>query len=152
MAHFAKLGIDNIVLNVIVVADANTSTVGGIEKEDLGLDYLERTTGHVNWKKCSFNTIEGVHVTGKTPLRVHYPSIGWYYDSTNDIFHPPRPVDGDGTSCASWILDVKTAKWNPPVTVPTLTDEQGASGKYYAWNESEYQTDNTKGWILTSFT
>ena len=35
MAHFAKLGIDNIVLNVVVVADANTSTIGGIEKEDL---------------------------------------------------------------------------------------------------------------------
>ena len=36
----------------------NTSKIGGIEKEDLGLDFLERLTGHANWKKCSFNTIE----------------------------------------------------------------------------------------------
>ena len=152
MAHFAKLGIDNIVLNVVVVDDKDTSTIGGIEKEDLGLDFLERLTGHANWKKCSFNTIEGVHVTGKTPLRVHYPSVGWYYDSTNDIFHPPRPVDNDGTSCASWTLDIKTARWNPPITIPTITDEQDQAGKYYTWNESEYQADNTKGWILTSST
>ena len=40
MAHFAKLGIDNIFLNVVVVDDKNTSTIGGIEKEDLGLDFF----------------------------------------------------------------------------------------------------------------
>ena len=37
-------------------------------------------------------------------------------------------------------------------TAPALTDEQDESGMYYAWNESEYQADNTKGWILTSST
>ena len=39
MAHFAKIGLNNVVLSVVVVADRDTSTLGGIEKEDLGIDF-----------------------------------------------------------------------------------------------------------------
>ena len=34
--------------------------------------------------------------------------------------------------------------WEPPSTpgaAPALTDEEREAGKYYAWNESNYQSD-----------
>ena len=70
----------------------------GIEKESLGSEWLKEQTGHETWVQCSFHTIENTHTNGKTPLRANYPGPGWHYDSTNDIFHPPRPVDDDGDS------------------------------------------------------
>ena len=152
MAHFAKIGIDNKVLTVVVVANEDTSTIGGIEKEDLGIDFLERSTGHANWVKCSYNTINGVHSGGKTPLRVTYPSVGYIYDSVNDMFHRPRPIDADGDECASWTLDKTTADWNPPVTKPQISEDQEKELKYYAWDESAYQLDNTKGWSIRTLT
>ena len=47
MAHFAKLGPHNDVLEIHVVADADTATRGGFEREDFGVVFLERLTGHV---------------------------------------------------------------------------------------------------------
>ena len=58
--------------------------------------------------KCSYNTHEGKHDNGGTPLRVTYPAPD-IYDSTNDMFHPPRPIDADGDECTSWTLDKSTA-------------------------------------------
>ena len=152
MAHFAKIGLNNVVISVVVVADRATSTRGGIEKEDLGIDFLERSTGHANWVKCSYNTHEGVHDKGGTPFRVTYPGPGYIYDSTNDMFHPPRPIDADGDECASWTRDKSTAVWNPPITKPQISEEQEKDLKYYAWDESLYQSDNSQGWIIRTLT
>ena len=30
----------------------------------------------------------------------------------------------------------------------TLTDEEATAGKYYSWDESAYQADNSTGWVL----
>jgi hypothetical protein len=151
MAHFAKLGTNNEVLEIHVVADADTATQGGFEREDFGVVHLERTTGHVDWKKCSYNTREGVHLLGGTPFRANYPGIGWFYSSEHDIFHEPRPTDNDGNVCNSWILNTTTGKWEAPIEPPTtLTDEQLEAFIYYKWDESAYQADNTTGWILVT--
>ena len=98
MAHFAKIGLNNIVEQVVVVRNIDTMTEGGIEQESIGVAKLVEDTGHSTWKKCSFNTRGNVHQLGGTPFRANFPTIGWTYDSTNDIFTEPRPVDGDGDS------------------------------------------------------
>lgn len=148
MAHFAKIGIDNVVTNVLVVDTIKSMTIGGIEREDIGISFLMESTGHENWKKCSYNTSKGVHLNGGTPLRANYPSVGWIYNSTHDIFHPPRPTDNDGDLMNSHTLNTTTGMWDCPITKPTLTDEQIAAGSYYIWDESLYQSDNTQGWVL----
>ena len=145
MAHFAKLGIDNVVTAVLAVDTIDCMTRGGIEREDLGVDHLVKYHGHENWKKCSYNTFQGVHKGGGTPLRANYPSVGWYYNSEHDIFHPPKPYN-------SWTtLNTTTGMWEPPITKPDLTDSEIAAGKFYDWNETAYQSDNTVGWELKSF-
>ena len=120
MAHFAKLGIDNIVTDILHVDTIDTMTSGGIEKEEIGVAHLTKHHGHENWKQCSYNTHLGQHDDGKTPMRANYPAIGWYYDSTNDIFYEPRPTDMDGESCTSWTLNTTTGVYDPPIALPSL--------------------------------
>ena len=54
MAHFAKLGIDNIVTDILHVDTIDTMTSGGIEKEEIGVAHLIKHHGHENWKQCSY--------------------------------------------------------------------------------------------------
>jgi len=147
MAHFAKLGINNEVIDILTMDTIDTMTKGGIEKEEIGVEHLKKHTGHETWKKCSYNTNAGVHRLGGTPFRATYPSIGYFYDSDNDIFKEPVPKDKDGDTCTSWVLNKTTGRYVPPITRPTVTQEQNDARKNYAWDESLYQSDNTKGWL-----
>ena len=114
-------------------------TEGGIEKEEIGRAHLEKHHGGT-WIKCSNFTVEGVHLEGRTPFRGYGPAVGWYYNSTLDIFQEPRPKDRDGDSCGSWVLNNTTGKYDPPIAKPT-------DGADYKWDESLYISDNSKGWI-----
>ena len=143
MAHYAQLGVDNIVTRVWTVNNIDCMTVGGIEKDEIGQAYLKEHHGDLTLVKCSYNTSKGVHVLGGTPFRANYPGVGWYYSSTHDIFHEPRPKDKDGESCTSWTLNTTTGMYEAPITRPT-----GSVGKYYVWDESAYQADNSTGWFL----
>ena len=141
MAHYAKLGLDNIVTAVVAVDTIDCMTRGGIEREDIGLAHLVKHHGHELWKKCSYNTRGGEHSGGGTPFRANYPGIGWYYNSEHDIFHPARPY-------ASYTLNTTTGMWEAPIAQPELTDAQAEAGSYYRWDEDAYQADNTAGWVL----
>jgi len=141
MAHFAKLGLDNIVTAVVAMDTIDTMTRGGIEKEEIGLAHLIKHHGHENWKQCSYNTSQGVHREGGTPFRANYPGIGWFYNSEHDIFHPAKPY-------ASHTLNTTTGHWDPPIPQPELSEEEVAAMSYYRWDEDAYQADNTTGWIL----
>ena len=141
MAHYAKLGLDNIVTAVVAVDTIDCMTRGGIEREDIGLAHLVKHHGHELWKKCSYNTRGGEHSGGGTPFRANYPGIGWYYSSEHDIFHPARPY-------ASHTLNTTTGMWEAPIAQPELTDAQVEAGSYYRWDEDAYQADNTAGWVL----
>ena len=68
MAHFAKLGVDNIVTDIVHVDTIDNMTSGGIEKEEIGIAHLTKHHGHENWRQCSYNTLRGQHLDGKTPL------------------------------------------------------------------------------------
>ena len=55
MAHFAKIGLNNKVTNVISIHDNVLKDADGVEQEVLGVQYLEGTTGWSLWKQTSYN-------------------------------------------------------------------------------------------------
>jgi|TARA_R100001530_G_scaffold58140_1_gene42226 hypothetical protein len=153
MAHFAKISDDNVVLQVVVVANANTVNEEGAETESVGQAYLET---HNNWPshlwiKTSYNTENNQHKLGGTPFRGNYAGVGHTWDSSNEIFWSPKQYD-------SWTKDIASASWKSPLgNPPDLTSEQQNQNNAlshtwtYIWDESAYQSDNTTGWVLTNF-
>ena len=131
MAHFAKLGVGNIVERVEVVHNDVATD------EQTGVDFLNNLykTRDV-WKQTSYNTHGGVHNSGGTPFRKNYAGIGFTYDESKDAFIPQQPFD-------SWTLNETTCLWEAPLTYPS-------DGKTYVWDENAYKTDNTTGWIEVS--
>ena len=121
MAHFAKLGVGNIVEKVETVSnDVATTEQAGVEfLQDL---YKSRDV----WKQTSYNTFGGEHKLGGTPFRKNYAGIGFTYDQVRDAFIEPKPFD-------SWTLNETTCMWDPPVPRP----ESGS----YSWNETTKQWD-----------
>ena len=154
MAHYARLGVNNVVIRVDKVDNSHITTSGGIEKDAEAFDHLFSEFGAGTWVKCSYNTQQGVHGLGGTPLRANFPGGAydevdpWYYDSTNDIFRKARPKDKDDQSCASWTLNTTTGNWVPPIAMPEYSRSEIEAGKMYVWDESAYQSDNSTGWIL----
>ena len=129
MAHYAKLGANNKVIGVEVVADKDCQNADGIEDEEVGRQFLERIHSWPLWKKTSYNTMGGQHKLGGTPLRGNYAGIGYTYDEDNDLFLPKKPY-------ASWTLNVAEARWQSPIgDEPALSEEEVATHRY-EWNES----------------
>ena len=129
MAHYAKLGANNKVIAVHVVADKDCQNADGVEDEEVGRQFLERIHSWPLWKKTSYNTAAGQHKTGGTPLRGNYAGIGYIYDEDNDLFLPKKPY-------ASWVLNVAEARWQSPIgDAPALSEEEVATHRY-EWNES----------------
>ena len=142
MAHFAQLDENNVVTQVIVVSNDDTSDSNGIETESIGVAFCQKLLGaDTNWKQTSYNG----------NMRGNYAGIGYTYMSnvatlgvgSTDIFIAQQPY-------ASWTVGVNTATWYSPIPQPALTDDQRAAGSYYTWDESAYQADNTVGWALTT--
>ena len=99
MAHYAKLGANNKVIAVHVVADKDCQNADGVEDEEVGRQFLERIHSWPLWKKTSYNTSNnGQHLLVVTPLRGNYAGIGMTYDEDNDIFIYQKPY-------ASWVLN-----------------------------------------------
>ena len=51
----------------------------------------------------------------------------------------------------SWSVGVNTAQWYPPANpgdAPALTNAQQTAGKYYVWNETDYNADPSTAWNL----
>ena len=141
MAHYAKLGANNKVIAVHVVADSDCQNADGVEDEEVGRQFLERIHSWPLWKKTSYNTYGGQHKNGGTPLRGNYAGIGMTYDEDNDIFISKKPY-------ASWVLNVAEARWQSPAgDAPALTDEQTSQNTanthrwVYNWNESGQSWD-----------
>jgi len=134
MAHFAKLGSNSKVIQVLTLNNGDMLNADGVEDESVGQQYLER---HNNWPaqmwiQTSYNTSGGVHRLGGTPLRGNYAGIGFIWDEDNNLFYPKKPY-------ASWVLNTTTARWQSPIgDAPALTAEQEADTEnryHYDWNE-----------------
>ena len=145
MAHFAKLDANNVVEQVIVVANEDTADGTGVETESIGVAFCQKLMGaSTNWKQTSYNG----------NFRGNYAGIGMTYMTgqatlgvgSTDVFIGQKPY-------ASWTVGVSTAEWYPPTNpgdAPALTSDEEAAGKYYVWNETNYQADPATAWVLTT--
>ena len=121
MASFAKIGLNNKVIEVLSVHNNELLDANGVEQEVNGIDFLTKLTGWAIWKQTSYNTNAGVHSFGGTPLRKNHASIGMTYDEDKDAFIPKKPYN-------SWILNETTCQWEAPVALPDTENR-------YNWNE-----------------
>ena len=121
MASFAKIGLNNKVIEVLSVHNNELLDSNGVEQEANGIDFLTKLTGWAIWKQTSYNTNAGVHSFGGTPLRKNHASIGMTYDEDKDAFIPKKPYN-------SWILNETTCQWEAPVALPDTENR-------YNWNE-----------------
>ena len=135
MAHFAKLGSNSNVIQVLTLDNKDMLNASGVEDESVGQQYLER---HNNWPaqmwiQTSYNTYTGKHKSGddSKAFRGNYAGIGYIWDEDNNIFYPRKPH-------TSWVLNTSEARWQSPIGDAPATD--GTS--YYNWNES------TQAWEL----
>ena len=133
MSHFAQIDENNIVTQVIVVANEDIQDANGNEVESIGVAFCQKLLGaETNWKQTSYNN----------NIRVRYAGIGYSYNETLDAFVPPKPFD-------SWVLVEETADWVSPLgAAPELTEEEVEARSFYRWDEEAHQEDNTTGWVL----
>ena len=127
MASFAKIGLNNKVIEVQSVVNEVLHDSNGVEQEAIGIDFLTKLTGWAIWKQTSYNTHGGVHSSGGIPLRKNHASIGMTYDEDRDAFIPKKPFN-------SWVLNEDTCIWEAPVAYPT-------DGGKYKWNETNLSWD-----------
>jgi len=106
MAHFAEIK-NGIVQRVIVVHD---------NEEANGVEFCKNLLGG-EWLQCSYNN----------RIRKQFPSAGYSYDETNDVFIAPKPYP-------SWLLNA-SHDWQAPTVYPS-------DGKVYVWDEASLT------WIL----
>jgi len=127
MAHFAKLGLNSKVIQILIINNSVIIDNKDIEKEELGIEFLNKLYNYPFWKQTSYNTHGGIHNNGGTPLRKNYAGIGYIYDEDRDAFIPPKPFN-------SWILNEDTCLWNAPVAMPINEND-------YKWNEQTLSWD-----------
>ena len=124
MASFAKIGLNNKVIEVQSVVNEVLHDSNGVEQEAIGIDFLTKLTGWSIWIQTSYNN----------NFRKNHASVGFTYDEDRDAFIAPKPY-------ASWILNETTCQWEAPTAYPNtqtqnLTDEEGnLANDRYTWNE-----------------
>lgn len=94
MAHAAQIDDNGLVLQVLVVPDAQESRIQEYLADDLGLGGT--------WVQTSYNAT----------IRKNYAGIGYTYDSARDAFIAPQPY-------ASWVLNEDICQWEAPIAYPT---------------------------------
>jgi hypothetical protein len=119
MAHFAKIDENNLVTQVVVVDNRDTSDSSGVEREHIGAAHLEKILGGT-WRQTSYNG----------NFRKNYAGIGYTYDSVRNAFIPPKPFN-------SWQLDEQTCQWTAPQPYPQ-------DGQMYSWNENTASWQRTE--------
>lgn len=115
MSHFAYVQ-DGYVREVIVA------------EQDF-IDSLPPRPGQ--WIQTSYNTLQGQHLLGGTPLRKNYAAIGYTYDSVRDAFIPPKPY-------SDWVLDEDMCDWVAPIPCPDPS-------KIYRWDEYNHNWVEVEG-------
>ena len=140
MAHFAKLGANGKVIQVLTMDNDKMLNADGVEDETVGQQWLET---HNNWPaqmwiQTSYNTSQNTHNSGDNSkaFRGNYAGIGYEWDEDNNMFFPKKPF-------ASWVKNTTEARWQSPKgDAPALTAEQqtqndaGTHKHRYEWNES----------------
>lgn len=107
MAHFAILGPENIVQQILVVDNSIATT------EQAGIDFLIKTFND--------NNLSVIQTSYNNNIRKNYAGVGYTYDLQRDAFIPPKTHN-------SWVLNEQTCNWDAPIPYPN-DDNQ------YTWNE-----------------
>ena len=125
MADFAKLDENNVVTQVLTVADATATS------EEAGVNFLKTVYNEPDavWKQTWEDGSQ----------RKNFAGIGFTYDSSKDAFIPPQPYP-------SWTLNDDTCEWDPPVPYPSDTpvDSDGNPANY-KWDE------DSQSWIVVPY-
>jgi len=116
MAHFAELGLDNVVQRVIVVHNNELLNDDGVEQESLGVTFCQNLFGGT-WVQTSYNA----------NMRKNFAGVGFTYDSTRNAFIPPKPY-------ASWVLNETTCLWEAPVAMPDDDNRYQWDEEHGAWD------------------
>ena len=117
MAHYAKVK-NGIVTKVIV---AEQDFINNYNDNEIGI-----------WVQTSYNTFEGEHRLGGTPLRGNYASPGMIWDEKKDAFYHPAPHD-------NWVLNEKKWRYEPPIAMPTSTPKG-----VWVWNQEDNKWVDTQ--------
>lgn len=123
MSHFAQIDENNIVLQVLVIdqAEINTGNWGD----------------PASWIQTSYNTHGGIYYMPNTgtpdpdqskALHKNYAGIGFTWDGVG--FAAPQPFP-------SWILNSFSYQWKAPIPMPVPNNPP-----YYTWDEA------TLSWVL----
>ena len=148
MAHFAKLGANGKVIQVLTLDNKDMLNADGVEDEGVGQQYLEL---HNNWPaqmwiQTSYNTSGNTHNSGDNSkaFRGNYAGIGYTWDEDDQIFWSKKPY-------ASWVKHIESASWKSPIgDAPALTAEQQSQNEAgthrweYVWNEEGQSWDLTE--------
>ena len=116
MASFAKIGLNNKVIEILSVHNNELKDSNDVEQEVNGINFLKHLTGWAIWKQ-----------TFTDGTRKNYAGIGYTYDEDKDAFIPPKPFN-------SWTLNETTCLWEAPVAYPDDDND-------YTWNESTQTWD-----------
>ena len=126
MGHFAKV-VNGKVENVIVAEPEFFET------------FVDNSPGQ--WVQTSYNTRYGVHYDPETgepskdqskSLRFHFAVVGGSYDSSLDVFVPPKPYP-------SWNFDESIVDWIPPVPMPEGKTTSNEGDTMWNWDEENQQ-------------
>ena len=117
MASFAKIGLNNKVIEVQSLVNEVLHDSNGVEQENIGIDFLTKLTGWSIWVQTSYNN----------NFRKNFAGIGFTYDEDRDAFIPKKPFN-------SWILNETTCLWEAPIAYPD-------DGERYTWNETNQTWD-----------
>ena len=127
MASFAKIGLNNKVIEVLSVNNEVLLDSNGVEQENIGIEFLTNLTGWAIWKQTFYNG----------NIRKNFAGVGYTYDEDRDAFIPPKPFN-------SWVLNENTCQWEAPIAYPATNTNDPATNtnEFYFWNEE------TQSWQL----
>ena len=113
MAHFAQLDSNNLVVQVIVIANSAIDNLPYPSSEPVGVAFCQEIFGaDTVWKQTSYNR----------NFRYNFAGKRFTYDAANDAFIGIQPFP-------SWSLNQQTFQWEAPVPLPD-------DGNFYFWDEA----------------
>jgi len=125
MAHFAKIGLNNKVIQVLYVSDQDCIGADGVENEEIGRQFLEDQSGWPLWVQTSRNTRSGVYYSDDGVLgdqskvfRGTFAGIGMIWDPTREIFYREKP-----TNNPSFVWSDEKVAYVCPVERPSVDNE-----------------------------
>jgi len=119
MAKFAEIDENNVIIQIIVVAEEDCLDENENHSEAVGEAFCQNLFNSSNlWKQTSYPN--NINKSGA--------GVGYFYDAELDVFIPPQPYP-------SWTLNSKIYQWECPVPYP-------ADSPYYIWDEDAFS------WVL----